>query len=272
MKSLRGFFKFIIMESRNITVVKVGTDTITRGNGRLSLDWMEDFAGVLKEFMRETLSRVILVSSGAVGAGRMLLGERGDVADGIAGKQVLASLGQPELMRYWKRAFGHDQLVAQFLLDVHTFKVDKLRNNFKNSLLGVLGLDQTLPILNENDVQVVEALKFGDNDQLAAHVTGLVRAQRLILLTNVDGLYDKNPNDYMDAKLVSEVRIGDVDDRYLLSCAGTSNGGTGGMRSKLLATSLAAQGGADTVIAGGVDLENVARILRREVFIGTRVF
>ena len=188
--------------------------------------------------------KVILVSSGAIAIGMKRLGLKEKVKS-IPEKQAVAAVGQGSLMALYDRAFGTEKIkVAQVLL-THNDLSDRQRFlNAKNTLQTLLKYD-AIPIINENDTVAVDEIKFGDNDHLSALVTNLVEADMLIILTDIDGLYNKDPKRYRDAELIPVVD--DID--KFISAAGGAGGiyGTGGMQTKLEAAKKAAHFGVPTI-------------------------
>ena len=246
-------------------VVKVGTSTLTHENGRMNLTRMDRLAMTLSELMNEE-KEVILVSSGSIGVGMGKFNLKKRPA-GMGMKQALAAVGQCELMNIYSRLFStYNQTVAQILLtkpDINDeIKKINVMNTFKNlSNLGVI------PIVNENDTISVDEIKsllmFGDNDTLSAVVTRLVGADLLIILSDIDGLYDSNPKEHKECKLISVVD--DIND-MIRNCAGESGSrhGTGGMITKLDAAEIAINAGANMVIANGSDPAIIQRIIDGE--------
>ncbi len=246
-------------------VIKVGTSTLTHENGRMNLSRMDRLAMILSELMNEE-KEVILVSSGSIGVGMGKFNLKKRPA-GMGMKQALAAVGQCELMNIYSRLFStYNQTVAQMLLtkpDINDeIKKINVMNTFKNLLdLGVI------PIVNENDSVSVDEIKsllmFGDNDTLSAVVTRVVEADLLIILSDIDGLYDSNPKENKGCKLISVV---DAIDDKIRSCAGASGSsrGTGGMITKLDAAEIATDSGANMVIANGSDPAIIQRIILGE--------
>ena len=228
-------------------VLKVGSNLVAPGGDALSTRHLLDIARFI-ERARGSAREVIVVSSGAVAAGRAALRARGETApEGIGGRQALAALGQAELMRFWARFF--DFPVAQLLL-THDDISDRRRFlNARNTLRGLRSVG-VLPIINENDSVAVNELKLGDNDTLAAHVAVLAGADMLFLCTDVDGLYSRDPRLHADAKRLRRIEAIDETVMALAGDAG-SRIGTGGMRTKLTAARRAAEAGIGTVIFDG---------------------
>ncbi|MEC4685476.1 MAG: glutamate 5-kinase [Nitrospirota bacterium] len=229
------------------TVIKIGSSLLTTGN---SLD--ESRIGALGRDISEVHSmrnEVIVVSSGAVAAGMKKLGLKRKPSD-IRHKQAAASVGQSTLMWAYEKSFSiHGKKVAQILLTRDAF-YDRARYiNAKNTILTLLDYS-IIPIINENDSVAIDEIKFGDNDQLASLVAGLVDADRLVILSDVDGLYTRDPRRYKGARLIPVVeRI--TPEIEALSGGTGSLVGTGGMYSKLLAAKRAVQCGIRVNIISG---------------------
>jgi glutamate 5-kinase len=230
-------------------VVKVGTRVLTRGGAVLDL---ERVASLAEELNRVVVSgrRVVLVSSGAVGAGMGKLGLAERPRD-LATLQAVAAIGQAHLVQAYDRALAaHGRPAAQVLLTTHDLDDRTAYLNVRNTILKLLEIG-ALPIINENDTVSVEELKttFGDNDRLAALVTNLIRAPLLVLLSDVEGLYDRRP-DEPGAQLISTVT--QLDDRILSLARDRLTGlSKGGMASKLAAARIATAAGENVIIASG---------------------
>ena len=229
-------------------VVKVGTNVLANAEGVLDRARIASLAGQILG-IRQRGWRVVLVSSGAIGAGvgKLNLGKR---PTDLPHLQACAAIGQTALMQIYQECFApHGILPAQILLTAGDFDNRARYLNVRNTILTLFEY-QSLPIINENDTVSVAEIKFGDNDQLAAMVANLMQAKLLVLLTNVDGLYSADPGTDPTATLlatVSEI------DRSITDLAGAtqSNLGTGGMRSKLKAARLATSAGGAVIMANG---------------------
>ncbi len=263
----------------NTIVVKVGTSIVTRENNEdalglpsLDLNLFQDLANGISAVMEATGRRVILVSSGAVAAGRQILRRTRADSQGTAAKQSLASMGQPELMTEYRNAFGRaipSRLVSQMLLTADNFTRDDERNNML-AMLDELS-DRAVPVVNENDTVATKELTLGDNDQLAAKIARLVRANLLVLFTDTEGVFNENPKDNPDARLIHELPVEMITEDFIRACgAGKSTNGTGGMASKLDAARIAALAGIPTTIAYGKRPSNLSAIVRGEK-VGTRI-
>lgn len=247
-------------------VIKVGTSTLTYQNGSVNIRRIESLCKIISDLMNAG-NEVILVSSGAIGmgVGKLNLKER---PRDIAGKQAAAAVGQCELMYIYDKEFGeHNRTVAQILLTAPDLKCEDRHKKFENTVNTLLEYG-VLPIINENDTVATEEIEFGDNDTLAALVAEGVRADLLILLSDIDGLYTGDPKSNPDAKLIPEVENITPEIEALGGGAG-SELGTGGMQTKLRAAKIATEAGCDMVIANGAFPELLYRITDGER-VGTR--
>ncbi len=238
-------------------VIKVGSSSLSFPNGRMNFFRMEKITRVLAHITNSG-KEVLLVSSGAlaVGAGRMGYEKR---PDALAKEQALAAIGQAELMRLYQKFFDeYDYIVAQILLTRDGIDHPQRRKNAINTLNALLE-DRVIPIINENDTVSTEEIEFGDNDTLSAKVATMMDADLLIMLSNIDGLYDGDPSENEGSKIISEVT--DID--KISNCAGTSNSsfGTGGMITKIQAARWCCSHGIDTAIVNGNEPEAVLKLL-----------
>ena len=240
-------------------VVKVGSGVLTRENG-LNLNVIDDLTTDICALRKRGIE-IILVSSGAIAAGLRKMG-LSKKPDALSHKQALAALGQSDLIRVYEEAFGrHGAKAAQLLLTRDDLTHRRRYLNARNTLFTLLSW-KIIPIINENDTVSADEIKFGDNDTLSAMVTNLTEARILVNLTNIDGLYDKDPRVNKDAELI---RVVDRVDRKIMRFASSIPGamGTGGMASKVAAAKNVALRGVPTIIANGLR----PRILR-DVFSG----
>ncbi len=252
------------LQHAKTVVVKIGTSTLTYENGKLNLRRIEYLCRTLSD-LQNSGRRIVLVSSGAigVGVGKLGLARR---PDETAKKQALAAVGQCELMFIYDKFFGeYHQNVAQVLLTADVTARENSRTNVVNTFSELLSMG-IIPIVNENDTVAVDELEgrnFGDNDTLSAIVASLVGADALVILTDIDGLYDKNPKTCPDAKRISLVRAITDEVRAMAGGAGSSRG-TGGMATKIRAAQVAAESHIPTVILAGDDPENLYRVFEGE--------
>ena len=229
-------------------VVKVGTSTLAHPTGMLNIRRVEQLVKVLCD-LKNSGKELVFVTSGAigVGAGKLGLKER---PQEIPKKQACASVGQCELMYTYDKMFGeYNHAVSQILLTRYEVDGGMHQQNVINTLDTLLSYG-VIPIINENDTVSTDEIEFGDNDTLSAEVAKLIGADLLILLTDIDGLYDGNPCEHADAQLISEVV--EITDQ-IKSIAGDrgSSLGTGGMITKVFAAELATKAGIPMYIVNG---------------------
>ena len=229
-------------------VVKIGTSTLAHKTGRLNIRRIEELCKVLSD-LKNAGHQVILVSSGAIGmgVGKLNLDKR---PTDIPTKQAAAAVGQCELMYTYDKLFTeYNHNVAQILITAPDIEDERRKLNFHNTLERLLEMG-VLPIVNENDTVSTDEIEIGDNDTLSAIVTANVGADLLVLLSDIDGLYDSDPHKNKDAKLISEVEEITEDIEKLAGDKG-SDLGTGGMITKLNAAKIATSAGCEMVIANG---------------------
>lgn len=242
-------------------VIKVGSSTITYGTGKRNFSRIDRLAREIADLANQG-KEIILVSSGAVAVGVDRLGLSAKPKT-IPGKQAAAAVGQGVLMHTYEKIFAeYGQIVAQVLL-TRMDSVDRHRyTNSRNTFLALLDY-KVIPIVNENDVVSIDELKIGDNDNLSALVAGIVDADLLIILSDVDGLYTANPQKDPNAKLVPEVTDITQEIEESAGDAG-STVGTGGMFTKIQAAKVATSSGIHMVIASGEEKDAISRILEGE--------
>ena len=242
-------------------VIKVGSSTITYGNGKRNFSRIDRLAREIADLANQG-KEIILVSSGAVAVGVDRLGLAAKPKT-IPGKQAAAAVGQGVLMHTYEKIFAeYGQIVAQVLL-TRMDSVDRHRyTNSRNTFLALLE-HKVIPIVNENDVVAIDELKIGDNDNLSALVAGIIDADLLIILSDIDGLYTANPQNDPNAKLVPEVT--DITPEIEASAGDAgSKVGTGGMFTKIQAAKMATSSGINMVIASGEEKDAISRILDGE--------
>ncbi|MCF8084492.1 MAG: glutamate 5-kinase [Deltaproteobacteria bacterium] len=241
-------------------MVKVGSGVLTTQNG-LNTEVIGELTADLCGLKKQGLE-IILVSSGAIASGLKKIG-MSKRPQSVSQQQAMAAVGQSSLIRAYEKAFqGHGYQVAQILLTRDDLTHRRRYLNARNTLLTLLSWN-IVPIINENDTVVVDEIKFGDNDNLSAMVTNLSDAQLLVNLTNIDGLYDKDPREHTDARCIEVV---EKVDRRISRFASSIPGflGTGGMASKLRAARKVAMRGVPTVIANGLKPHILARVFEGE--------
>lgn len=232
-------------------VVKVGTSTLTAGTPRLNRRRMLELAQQIVQ-LREQGIEVVLVSSGAMAAGRERLDQAADASAKtlLPEKQMLAAVGQTHLMLAWEQVFGiFDTQVAQVLLTRADLSDRRRYLNARDTLHAILS-HTIVPIINENDAVATEEIRVGDNDNLSALVTNVLNADLLVMLTDQAGLFTADPRKNVNARLIEEVPS--ITDEVRALASGSTTGlGIGGMNTKLQAAELATRSGATVVIAHG---------------------
>lgn len=231
-------------------VIKVGTSTLAHSTGLINIRHIESLCKVISD-IKNMGHEIVFVSSGAIGmgVGKLKLKKR---PDDLAGKQAAAAVGQCELMYTYDKLFSqYNHTSAQLLITDDDIAVNERKQNFVNTLSRLLELD-VIPIVNENDTVATHQIVLGDNDTLSAIVASAVNADLLIILSDIDGLYDADPRKNSDAKLIPIVETIDEKIVALGGSAGSSLG-TGGMATKIKAAQIATKIGCDTIIASGED-------------------
>ena len=239
-------------------VVKIGTSTLAHSTGHLNIRRVEELCKVISD-IKNAGHEVIVVSSGAIGMGVGKLGLLQRPSD-IPTKQAAAAVGQCELMYTYDKLFSeYNHIVAQLLITGDDIENESRHCNFSNTLNRLLELG-AIPIINENDTVATHEIVIGDNDTLAAIVAESIHADKLILLSDIDGLYTADPHTHPEAQLISVAH--QVDDQ-MLSLAGASicGLGTGGMVTKLQAAKICLACGCDMIIANGSTPANLYDIL-----------
>ncbi|MGE5418147.1 MAG: glutamate 5-kinase [Acidobacteriota bacterium] len=242
-------------------VVKVGTSTITHENGQMNLSRLEHLARELSDLHNEG-REILLVTSGAVAAGIGRLGIR-DYPKTLPLKQALAAVGQGALLHMYEKFFAeYGKHIAQVLLTKSDFD-ERLRYlNARNTMKTLLQLG-VIPVINENDTVAVEEIRFGDNDTLSAMVAEIVDADLLIILSDIDGLYNNDPRSNPEAELYHELEeIPDIVERSLKQRGNKFS--SGGMYTKLLAARIAMSSGIPMLVTNGSTEGGIIQILKGE--------
>jgi glutamate 5-kinase len=243
---MEAFFRRLNQMKR--VVVKVGTTTLTHQNGKLNLNRLEQLIRQLAD-MQNQGKEVVIVTSGAVGVGKGRLGLTKKPAS-IVERQALAAIGQGLLMQVYEKLFAeYGVTVAQILLTRSDVSDRKRYLNARNTILTLLDY-RVIPVINENDTVATEELKIGENDSLSALVTGLIDAELLILLSDIDGLYTVDPHRDPTARLIPLVTEVTAEIREMAG-GSASRFGTGGMITKIGAAQMALASGAAMVIMNG---------------------
>lgn len=239
-------------------VVKIGSAVLTGGGPMLDRAYLHDLAAQIAGLVREG-RRVIVVSSGAVAAGLAPLRMDARPRD-VAGQQAAAAAGQPLLIQAWSHAFAkHEIHVAQLLLTLEDSEDRQRYLNARATFTTLLGR-KLIPIVNENDSVATAELKFGDNDRLAARVAVMMAADCLVLFSDVDGLYDKNPSLYRDAKHIPVVK--QLTPEIMAMGGGAASAlSNGGMKTKLEAAQMATASGCHMVITKGNEKHSLKKLI-----------
>lgn len=246
------------LKDKKRIVIKIGSSSLTHeGTGDLNLRKIEQLVRVLSD-LRGQGKEVVLVSSGAIAAGRQALGYN-EKPKRLEEKQAFAAVGQARLMMVYQKLFAeYNQTAAQILMTKFTMLNEPARSNARNTFNELLRLG-TIPIVNENDTVSTNEIQFGDNDRLSALVAALIGAELLILMSDIDGLYTDDPNKNPDAKFIPLVESLTPELRAM-GKGSASSVGTGGMAAKLAAAQIAGDGGSDMVIANAADLNVIYQI------------
>lgn len=246
-------------------VVKVGTSTLTHKTGKTNIARMAKLVSVLAD-LHNMGHEVILVSSGAVsiGKGRLNIADKPSETKAL---QALAAIGQGELMFMYDKLFGeYDVVVSQLLFTTDVLEREQDRHHLLDTFNQLLDYG-VIPIVNENDSISVDELLNGDNDCLSATVAALIDADLLVMFTDTDGLYDSNPNENEDAKLIELVE--EITPEIASLAGGAGSRGTGGFATKIKAAKIATDAGITVVIANGSKPTKMYKILEGKS-VGTR--
>ena len=250
-----------IIKMTKRVVIKVGSAVLTLQSGGLNEEAFTQLSFAVSNLLSRGVE-VAVVTSGAVAAGMGKLGltER---PKSIPEKQAAAAAGQSSLMGRYEKVFAaHNLNVAQVLLTHEDLSSRHRYLNARNTLFTLLSYG-VIPIINENDTVVVDEIKFGDNDNLSALVAGLIDADLLLILTDTEGLYDKDPRSHADARLIPLVEKIDSHIEHMAGGVGTSIA-TGGMITKVQAARKASSVGIPTIIASGRDMSNIDKVFASE--------
>lgn len=252
--------KDLINDSKKI-VIKIGSSTITSEDGTIDKKFLDNLASQVKTLM-DMGKKIVIVSSGARIAGVGILGKWSRKED-IHYKQALCAIGQVELMDSYRRIFNnHGIHVGQLLLTKEDFNHEYRTLNIRNTLFTLLD-EGVVPIVNENDTVCVEEIKIGDNDMLAAYTSVLWGGDLLLILSDIEGIYTKNPQDNHDAKLIEVIEdIEEIEKK--ISLEGKSSFGTGGIATKILAGKKVTRYGINLIVAKGKKENIVLNLLKGE--------
>ena len=237
------------LKNSKIIVIKIGSSLLVDNNNKIRKKWLSSFAKDIKK-LRSKNKKVIIVSSGAIALGckKMRYDKRNLKIDK---SQAIASIGQIELMNLFSQTFSKFKLnISQILLTLDDTEERRRSINAKRTFENLFNLDY-IPVVNENDTIATTEIKYGDNDRLASRVAQITNADTLILLSDVDGLYTKNPKIYKDAKLIK--KIVDLNkDIQNVNIKGITKFGSGGMNTKIEAAKICNLAGCNMIIANGL--------------------
>ena len=253
------------LKNKKRIVVKIGSSSLQHAaTGELDYGKMDIFVRQLCNLKNQG-KEVVLVTSGAVAAGRKAVGiskkEQESCDNSMAIKQACAAIGQARLMLIYEKLFAeYNQLTAQILMTKYTIMDPVSNENAHNTFAQLLKMG-VIPIVNENDTVATDELGIGDNDTLSAIVANLVDADLLILLSDIDGLYSDDPRKNKDAKFIHLVEHLTEEYESMAKESTGSNVGTGGMNTKLIAAKIATKSGADMIIANSKDVKILDRLI-----------
>lgn len=253
------------LKDKKRIVVKIGSSSLQHtATGELDYGKMDIFVRELCNLKNQG-KEVVLVTSGAVAAGRKAVGiskaEQENNENSMAIKQACAAIGQARLMMIYEKLFAeYGQLTAQILMTKYTIKDKESNQNAHNTFVQLLKMG-VIPIVNENDTVATDELGIGDNDTLSAIVANLVGADLLILLSDIDGLYSDDPRQNKDAKFIHLVENLTQEYEDMAKESTGSSVGTGGMNTKLTAAKIATKSGADMIIANSADVKILGRLV-----------
>jgi glutamate 5-kinase len=241
-------------------VLKIGSALIS-SDENLSDKLIKSLTAQINDFIKKGMNFVI-VTSGAISQGQKILNINQKPIE-LESLQALAAIGQQQLMGMYERSFqDYNLLTAQVLLTHADMNDMQRHSNAKATIEKILSMN-VIPIINENDVVATDEIKLGDNDALAAMVSNLLDADLMIILTNQQGLYDKNPDLNNDAVLIKKCNIKDIDiNKY--DSNSKSDVGTGGFKTKLQAVKIASASGTDTIVASGFEKNILIKIINQE--------
>ena len=247
--------------SANRIVFKVGTSTLTHENGKVNIRRVESLVRVLSD-LHNAGKDIVLVTSGAISVGVAKSGKT-ERPKALPHRQAMAAIGQCELMYLYDKLFSeYNNMVAQVLITADVVEHPLRKQNAQNTIETILELG-AIPIVNENDTVSTEEIEFGDNDTLSALVADMIGADLLVLLSDIDGLYDADPHKNPEAKLIDYVGKIDESIEALAGGAGSKHG-TGGMATKISAAKIATGAGIGMVILNGDAPEKIYALLEGE--------
>ena len=248
------------LDDSKITVIKIGSSLLIDENRKIRKKWLSSFASDIQKLKYKN-QKIIIVSSGAIALGcKKMNFDKKDLK--LDKSQAIASIGQIELMNLYSQTFSKFKLyISQILLTLEDTEERRRSLNAKRTFENLFELG-FIPIVNENDTIATTEIKYGDNDRLASRVAQITNADTLILLSDVDGLYNKNPKIFKDAKLIKKVN--DVKyDLKKINIKGVNEYGSGGMKTKLEAAKICQLSGCTMAIANGLNMSPISEIIKK---------
>lgn len=246
------------LSSAKKIVIKIGTSSLTYATGKINFRRIDILSRVISDLTNQG-KEVVLVTSGAIGVGvdKLKLCSKPNT---VSGRQAAAAVGQCILMQIYSKSFAeYGNAVAQMLLTRDVIDKEVMKKNAINTFEELFKMG-VVPIINENDSVSVEEIKFGENDNLSSLVARLINAELLIILTDIDGYYDKNPREFEDANLIHTIT--ELSEKIEAAAGATGSAlGTGGMLTKVHACRIAAENGINAIIANGNDPKVIYNIL-----------
>jgi len=250
----------VITQMKKKLIIKIGTSTLTAGTNRISFAVIESLARQIVE-LKQTYD-VVIVSSGAIATARQFV-EINGFQRNVDSKQAMAAIGQTKLMELYDTIFSTFGLnIAQILLTYRDFENNIANENTRNTIKRLWQADY-IPIVNENDTVSIEEILLGDNDKLSALVAVITEADLLILVSDIDGIFNRNPHLHADARLISDVS----DLESIKDCVEEKEStlGTGGMSSKLYAAEICMRNGVEMWIVNGQRANYIVKALNRAI-------
>ena len=247
------------LKNSKIIVIKIGSSLLVNNKKEIRKKWLSSFAKDIKKLKTKS-KKIIIVSSGAIALGcKKMNYEKSNLK--LDKSQAIASVGQIELMNLFSQTFSKFKLnISQILLTLEDTEERRRSINAKRTFENLFELDY-IPIVNENDTIATTEIKYGDNDRLASRVAQITNADTLILLSDVDGLFNKNPKLFKDAKLIKKVN--DFKDLKDINIKGKTEFGKGGMNTKIEAAKICNLAGCNMIIANGLYLNPIDQIEKK---------
>ena len=248
------------LKNSKIIVIKIGSSLLVDNNKKIRKKWLSSFAKDIKK-LKSKNQKIIIVSSGAIALGCKVMNFSKKNLK-LDKSQAIASIGQIELMNLFSQTFTKYKInISQILLTLDDTEERRRSLNAKRTFENLFKLDYT-PIVNENDTTATSEIKYGDNDRLASRVAQITNADTLILLSDVDGLFTKNPKIFKDAKLIKKVNDLNKDINNII-IKGMTEFGSGGMNTKIEAAKICNLAGCNMIIANGLHLNPISQIEKK---------